>query len=589
MSINFCHPVYQPHISTSSVSSDGYEVNNLIKARNGIFKTPGFLAAHFIKPPVDIVCEFPCNIYLDKIIIDPCVGAQKSSSFEVFTKSIPTHSRETWLFDSDAVKKSDAPRRALRNCSDVAVPVGKAFSLENDMTQFTFLNRSFRARPPFFNNDNVTIEAPGFVVREMKHHSPQSLMNVSHVIIRISRVVSGSVPALGRLEIYGQPASFHNSEIRDKVYSLYKSLSEKPLKKKKKSSTSSATPVTSRQRSEKNQISKNIPECSVDFIDPITCEVMSLPVLLPSGSTIDQSTLDKHIVSEARWGRKPSDPFTGIVFTDTKKAIPNAKLKSRIDQFLLKGGDRLKSVPRTVGRATDLHNFGVSPSALVKDLQAIPRNANDAVNLNEDIAKVGLSKESEVSHEIRTRKRKRKQNHSTEELGKRTKNVLDDTATVSREKPKERLPSTVTTTLPQMALSSSRMLLSGKYRMNVEVPVPSSSGGVWKGAQDTRSHEEKLTSSLDDALTDTLSIFGSFKKNSKETDVQHDPEKHEICSTCTKASSSGITMYKLQCHHLLCRACLTKRSPGSKHIKCCKCHQMSSPDAIIRFHSKNAR
>lgn len=56
---------------------------------------------------------------------------------------------------------------------------------------------------------------------------------------------------------------------------------------------------------------------------------MSIPYTLPSGKTIDQSTLDKHIENENQFGRKPCDPFTGIKFSDTMKPVLNMPLKSR--------------------------------------------------------------------------------------------------------------------------------------------------------------------------------------------------------------------------------------------------------------------
>jgi hypothetical protein len=40
-----------------------------------------------------------------------------------------------------------------------------------------------------------------------------------------------------------------------------------------------------------------------EFIDLITNEIMVLPVLLPSGKSIDKSTLDKYLANEAQWGR----------------------------------------------------------------------------------------------------------------------------------------------------------------------------------------------------------------------------------------------------------------------------------------------
>lgn len=63
-----------------------------------------------------------------------------------------------------------------------------------------------------------------------------------------------------------------------------------------------------------------------------------LPMLLPSGVSVDSTTLEEHQKREATWGRAPNDPFTGVPFTSTSQPLPNPQLKSRIDHFLLQKG-----------------------------------------------------------------------------------------------------------------------------------------------------------------------------------------------------------------------------------------------------------
>nr|AAC60292.2 fKIAA0680 [Takifugu rubripes] len=76
----------------------------------------------------------------------------------------------------------------------------------------------------------------------------------------------------------------------------------------------------------------------IDFLDPITQEVMVLPMLLPSGMSVDTSTLEEHQKREATWGRAPTDPFTVVPFTSVSRPVPNPQLKSRIGHFLLRNG-----------------------------------------------------------------------------------------------------------------------------------------------------------------------------------------------------------------------------------------------------------
>lgn len=57
-----------------------------------------------------------------------------------------------------------------------------------------------------------------------------------------------------------------------------------------------------------------IPE---QFLDEITCELMVVPMLLPSGHFVDRSTLEKLHHTDITYGRPPSDPFTGIELTSS--------------------------------------------------------------------------------------------------------------------------------------------------------------------------------------------------------------------------------------------------------------------------------
>ena len=42
----------------------------------------------------------------------------------------------------------------------------------------------------------------------------------------------------------------------------------------------------------------------------------------------------RFIESEEKWGRKASDPFTGVAFSSTLQPVPNVALKARIDRLV---------------------------------------------------------------------------------------------------------------------------------------------------------------------------------------------------------------------------------------------------------------
>lgn len=85
---------------------------------------------------------------------------------------------------------------------------------------------------------------------------------------------------------------------------------------------------------------------------------MLLPMLLPSGVSVDNTTLEEHQKREATWGRAPNDPFTGVPFTSSSQPLPNPQLKGRIDQFLLQQG--MMGRRGMLGRKAEAENLQAS-------------------------------------------------------------------------------------------------------------------------------------------------------------------------------------------------------------------------------------
>lgn len=85
------------------------------------------------------------------------------------------------------------------------------------------------------------------------------------------------------------------------------------------------------------------------YMDSITHNLMTLPVLLPSGYYVDQSTVDKSIELDTLNGRPPTDPFTGVPYTSRPAFCPS--LKTSIDEYV---SSMEGQVERTVGTAGDI-------------------------------------------------------------------------------------------------------------------------------------------------------------------------------------------------------------------------------------------
>jgi len=99
-------------------------------------------------------------------------------------------------------------------------------------------------------------------------------------------------------------------------------------------------------------------EIPPDYLDEITHEMMTMPMTLPSGKSVDRSTVEKCSESQEMWGGPARDPFTGQIFTKTLRPVFDSALKSRIDRFLLENGSRVgENLPRTVGSSEKISQF----------------------------------------------------------------------------------------------------------------------------------------------------------------------------------------------------------------------------------------
>ena len=238
-------------------------------------------------------------------------------------------------------------------------------------------NKMFQERYPIQGLHAVEIA-------DIQHEDFQRLYllkKVTHVALNIARLSGSSVPAIGKVEIWGQPSAFCKPEILEYALGIQEriqlananSLGVKHDRTVGGSKELNLQPAL-------NCSSDSIPE---DFLDPITCEIMTVPLLLPSGHNIDTVTLEKHITADRSWGRLPSDPFTGKVFSDSCKPVPNSALKVRIDKFLLTTGANTSGCGRTVGRDSNLSSKSSSSSSLKVNSKASFRESYKSVNHRE--------------------------------------------------------------------------------------------------------------------------------------------------------------------------------------------------------------
>lgn len=169
-------------------------------------------------------------------------------------------------------------------------------------------------RIEIFDHDNDQSSAH---TSKYRFSSNSHLINCSTLKITIKRTWRLSSCALKYLQIWG---SLSNSIPADLMRRLDQMICPPPLP---------AVPL-----SDMPQPSSTTNEIPSEFLDALTCDLMLIPMLLPSGYLIDRSTLEKCLAEDQRWSRFPRDPFTLVSFTEMTQPVVAQQLKLRIDQFL---------------------------------------------------------------------------------------------------------------------------------------------------------------------------------------------------------------------------------------------------------------
>ncbi|KAM8808110.1 RNF37 protein, partial [Eudromia elegans] len=534
MVINVCLPQFKPRIHCNKISADGYEVENLI-SEDLARRNRGFRSEYFIKPPVHITISFPFNIEICRINIDISSGGyQTFTGLEVCTST--SCNKTSWQSPEG---QSSALAGQPVSDKDAFTLVGKAV-LKNQ-SKVTFGHRGFKPRPPFHQMENVP-SYPGSASQDLWNKGPASLSNVSHLKVCITHVAGGGLPCVKRLEVWGQPAKSCPQEVVEGVFQVASQCFAQDaggLKPELWAPMESDCAPFSTGESEQQalrqlvDVVQDVPE---EFLDPITLEIMTFPMLLPSGKVIDQSTLEKCNRSEASWGRVPSDPFTGVAFSQHSQPLPHPTLKARIDHFLLQ-----HSIPGTnlVGRARAADTL--APSSLT--VSSLKRKMDSM-----DQSSVQPPYFSATNFLVMA---------TSENSAKKMKTDTDSH-------------------LIQMDCST-----------------------------DLVSHEQRLSESLDTALTSALSSMPSFTArlmrgqqpapgeggcssswSAGSVAEQGRSSQTPGCASCGKAFSSYFKaepVYQLPCGHLLCRPCLAEKQK-SLSILCGNCKRSVATHDVQRVH-----
>ena len=196
--------------------------------------------------------------------------------------------------------------------------------------------------------------AKNFKRQDINGRVTNSVCAVWSLRIKIVKTSGTSIPAIGGLAVWGYVAywclapvartvlfKWHNKN-QPKMCSTSPSLNVIDVRK-----SGPSTGAIQRPRA----VAEDDFEIPEEFLDGLTCEIMAMPVRLPSGNVVDECTLERFAKQEAAWGRSASDPFTAQPISASHRPVYDTALKARIDSFLLKESHRpcLQNIPRTTG------------------------------------------------------------------------------------------------------------------------------------------------------------------------------------------------------------------------------------------------
>ncbi|CAO1442966.1 unnamed protein product [Diamesa tonsa] len=293
-------------ITSDGISDDFYALENLI-SQDDAKKKLGFMCYSVSKPPIDITIVLKVKINLKNIKVHSVLSPSlKSTKFQIFV------SNEN--YDGESVFKK----------------IGD-FGLTDEQQGFILRssNNNFAENEQLLYSNKCVYPSTKYAIK-----------NVNTFKISIFGTKNGRAPVLKSIEIWGIPSASNSPSEINQLYKQYNG-----EKKQQICCLQTKLEATNKKYIE----SFDIPE---EFVDVITCEIINIPMVLPSGNIVDMLTIEKCKNNEEKMGRLPSDPFTGLIYTPNNQPLFNAALKARIDEFKLKNSHEIeiKNSGRTTGR-----------------------------------------------------------------------------------------------------------------------------------------------------------------------------------------------------------------------------------------------
>lgn len=293
--------------------ADGYDVSNLL-SEDPALRRRGFKLEYFLRPPMQVTLGFHWQVEVCGVDVELWPAGMDQNAV---SRKLEVHT------SSEA--GADTTQGLFLQVSRCEVREG---------VQVCFRAPRFRPRALFPHLPPAP--SSGAMQSELWSRGLQSLGSVARLRLSIPFSSAGTQLGFKALAVWGLPARSCPPEAMEEFQRAHQHTLAltKPLMPPK---LPSCVPTQPSEVTSLATPDETIPE---EFLDPLTQELMVLPMVLPSGAVVDLSSLEEYQRREATWGRLPNDPFTGVPFTADSKPLPCPLLKSRIDQMVLRRGGR---------------------------------------------------------------------------------------------------------------------------------------------------------------------------------------------------------------------------------------------------------
>lgn len=303
--INFCFNPFVADIHSEAVTADGCSPSNLI-AEDPSFRSQGLRVEHFVRPPVTISINLCIPVTVSCILLCPDLPQGAELRLELSGAMHSDGVLHRLTAGPVVVTSGSVLVARSKHCYGAVALAGLVVhsTCSKDLAKFDHIE------------------------------SPLKLVNVlwqlRHLQLKVTRWTGAKPVSIKWLEVWGvrssacsrKEAAMFDTKLKASMFSPSPCQQRPPKMYGKQSpdqtgikpsSVSNSLPSTSQSTAatpthEQDAASQDVPE---QFLDELTYETMVLPMLLPSGHFVDQSTVDRLASNDALYGRSPTDPFTG--------------------------------------------------------------------------------------------------------------------------------------------------------------------------------------------------------------------------------------------------------------------------------------